>query len=267
MYRLTLTVPLTAVLLLGTAACASTPRDAQASPETNDRAVAEQPRNVDPLEPLNRFNYRVHRIGDRFILRPVARAYQSVTPQPVRTGVTNFMRNLGMPVVIVNSMLQGKFSQAVDNTGRFLVNTTIGLGGLIDVASRAGLERPNEDFGQTLGTWGVSAGPYVFIPFLGPTTLRDGVGTAVDAFAQPLFYYDNSSVRDKLVILAAVSARAGLLSIDGNVDSAADPYLFIRDAYLQRREFLIYDGNPPQDGVYDLYDLDELEDLEELDDL
>lgn len=104
----------------------------------------------------------------------------------------------------------------------------------------------------------------MFIPFLGPTTFRDGVGTVVDALTHPLFYYNNSSVRDKLAILAAVDARAGLLSLDSNIDSAADPYLFIRDAYLQRREFLIHDGDPPQNDFYDLYDLDELDDLDDL---
>ncbi|MCC5868642.1 MAG: VacJ family lipoprotein [Gammaproteobacteria bacterium] len=264
MYRLSAAVSLTLLLLLATSACASTPRDAQAGPAIDDTEVAARPRNVDPLEPINRFNYRVHRVGDRFVLRPVARAYQNVTPRPVRRGVSNFMRNLGMPIVIVNNVLQGKFSQAVDDTGRFLVNSTIGILGLVDVASKAGMDRPNEDFGQTLGVWGVSPGPYLFIPFLGPTTFRDGVGLAVDALTHPLFYYNNSSVRDKLAILAAVDARAGLLSLDGNIESAADPYLFIRDAYLQRREFLIHDGDPPQNDFYDLYDLDELDDLDDL---
>ncbi len=262
MYRLSASVFLILSVLVGTSACASTPRDAQTSAAIDGREVPARPRNIDPLEPINRFNYRVHRIGDRFVLRPAARVYQNVTPRPVRTGVGNFLRNLGMPIVIVNSMLQGKFSQAVDDTGRFLVNSTIGLAGLVDVASYAGLERANEDFGQTLGVWGVASGPYVFIPFIGPTTFRDGVGTAVDALTHPLFYYNNSSVRDKLAILAAVDARAGFLSLDGNIDSAADPYLFIRDAYLQRREFLIHDGNPPQNDFYDLYDLDDLDDLD-----
>jgi len=253
-------------LLVTATACAATPVNDDTP--GNEAAVAsdsetQRQRNVDPLEPLNRFNFAVHRVGDRFVLRPVARVYQTVTPRPVRTGLSNFFRNLGMPIVIINDLLQGKFSQAVDDTGRFLVNSTIGLLGVIDVASQAGLARPNEDFGQTLGVWGVEAGPYVFIPFLGPTTFRDGVGTVADAFLYPLFYYDNSSARDKLAILLAIDARAGLLSLDDTVDAAADPYVFIRDAYLQRRHFLIHDGDPPDDDFYDMYDFDDLDDLDD----
>ncbi len=266
--RLLLTV---LVMLPGLAACAST---GQAAATAESRAVDAEPaaevrreRNVDPFEPINRFNFAIHRIGDRFVLRPVARAYQTVTPAPVRRGIGNFFSNLAMPIVIVNDVLQGKFDAAVDDTGRFLVNSTIGLLGFIDVASQAGLDRPNEDFGQTLGSYGVTPGPYVFIPFIGPTTFRDGIGTVVDAVMHPLFWYGNSSRRDKLAIVFAMNERAALLSVDGNIDSAADPYLFIREAYLQRREFLIHDGEPPVDDFYDLYEFDDLDDLDELDDL
>jgi phospholipid-binding lipoprotein MlaA len=253
-------------LLVAATACAATPVNDDIP--GNEAAVvsdADTPRqrNVDPLEPLNRVSFAVHRVGDRFVLRPVARVYQTVTPRPVRTGVSNFFRNLGMPIVIINDLLQGKFSQAVDDTGRFLVNSTIGLLGVIDVASQAGLARPNEDFGQTLGVWGVEAGPYVFIPFLGPTTFRDGVGTVADAFLYPLLYYNNTSARDKLAILVAIDARAGLLSLDDTVEAAADPYVFIRDAFLQRRHFLIHDGDPPDDDFYDMYDFDDLDDLDD----
>jgi len=144
--------------------CATTPRDDG------------EPRNADPLEPINRVSYRIHEVGDRYVLRPVARGYRAITPQPVRTGIGNVFRNLGMPVVIINGLLQGKFAQAADDTGHFLVNTTLGIGGLFDVATRAGIERSDEDFGQTLAVWGVPSGPYVFIPFMGPTTFRDGAG-------------------------------------------------------------------------------------------
>jgi phospholipid-binding lipoprotein MlaA len=257
------------LLLVTASGCASATR-AQGSAEAPQPAASEsreRERNVDPFESINRFNFAVHRVGDRLVLRPIARTYRAVTPQPIRNGIGNFFRNLGMPIVIVNNVLQGKFSAAVDDTGRFLVNSTLGLAGVIDVASRAGLERHNEDFGQTLGSWGVTPGPYVFIPFIGPTTFRDGIGTAVDGLMFLLVYYPDSSVRDKAAVLLAVNERAGLLSVDGNIDSAVDPYLFVRDAYLQRRRFLVYDGNPPDDGLYDLDDLEDLEDLDELEEL
>lgn len=272
MRRLAILIALLA-LLPGLAACASL-GPASAAAETladTDHEAADDParreRAVDPFEPINRFNFGVHRIGDRFVLRPVALVYQTITPAPMRRGVGNFFSNLAMPVVIVNDLLQGKFQAAVDDTGRFIVNSTLGLLGFIDVASHAGMERPNEDFGQTLGSYGVTPGPYLFIPFIGPTTFRDGVGTVVDAVMHPLFWYGNSSRRDKMGILYAVDTRAGLLSLDGNIDNAADPYLFIREAYLQRREFLIHDGEPPDDDFYDLFDLDDLDALDDLDDL
>ncbi len=238
-----------AVMIAGTG-CATTPRDDG------------QPRNADPLEPINRVSYRIHEVGDRYVLRPVARGYRAITPRPVRTGIGNFFRNLGMPVVVVNGLLQGKFAQAADDTGHFLVNTTLGIGGLFDVATRAGIERSDEDFGQTLAVWGVPSGPYVFIPFMGPTTFRDGAGRFADTYAHPLRYYGNSSVRYKSIALFAIQTRKELLAFDRQLKQAADPYVLIREAYLQRREYLIHDGQPPDDDMYDMYDIDDLDDLD-----
>lgn len=219
----------------------------------------------DPLEAINRFNYGIHRIGDRLLLRPVAKIYTTLAPQPLEDGVTNFFRNLSTPGIIVNDLLQGKFRQAVDDTGRLVINSTLGLGGLIDVASRAGLKRPNEDLGQTFAVWGVPSGPYLFIPFLGPTGVRDGIGFVGELFLNPLFYLEDKELRLALTGVTLLDARAQALSIDKNIDAAVDPYVFIRNAYTQRREHLIKDGSTDEadlDRYYYLDDVDSLEAIE-----
>ncbi|HKL63208.1 MAG TPA: VacJ family lipoprotein [Woeseiaceae bacterium] len=211
----------------------------------------------DPLEPVNRVTYQFNDTFDRFLLKPVAKGYKKVTPSLVRQGVGNFFGNLGYPFVIFNNLLQGKPGAAVSDTGRLLVNTTVGLGGLIDVASDIGLEEHKEDLGQTLAVWGVPAGPYVVIPFLGPATLRDAVSRPADIGFNGLYYIDDRSLRDKLFVLEIIDMRARLLAADSQIEASNDPYLFVRSSYLQRREYLIYDGDPPMDDFFEEQFLDE----------
>jgi phospholipid-binding lipoprotein MlaA len=242
-----------------TAARAATLTFALALTSCASTGVAETPPDPDPLEPVNRAVYRFNDVADRYLIRPVAQGYEAVVPQPVRSSVTRFFENLGMPVVIVNDLLQGKFDEAGQDTARFVVNSTVGIGGLFDPATEVGLPQPNEDLGQTLAVWGVPAGPYLVIPFWGPTTLRDAVGDLGDAQYGLLASYDDTSVRDKAVVLFAINTRARLLGTDSAIENALDPYLFVRDAYLQRREFLIYDGQPPEEDLED-FGLEDWED-------
>lgn len=214
--------------------------------------------NVDPLEVINRPIYKFNDVTDRYILRPVAKGYQFITPNVVETGVSNFFDNITYPITIVNGFLQAKFKQGFADTGRFVVNTTIGLLGLFDPATSMGLERHEEDFGQTFAKWGIPAGPYIVVPLFGPRTVRSGVGTLADWRVNPLRYYSNTSVRDKLLILWAIESRAALIGPDKLVFEAYDPYLFVRDAYLQNRDFLIKDGvlNETDEGFDDDFDDD-----------
>lgn len=211
----------------------------------------------DPLEPVNRVTYQFNDAVDTVLLKPVARGYKAVTPSLVRQGVGNFFTNLGYPFVIFNNLLQGKPGAAVSDTGRLLINTTVGLGGILDVASDVGLEKHNEDLGQTLAVWGVPAGPYVVLPFLGPATLRDAVSRPADIGFNGLYYVNDRSVRDKLFVLEIIDMRARLLPLESQIEASTDPYLFVRESYLQRREFLIYDGNPPEDDFFEEEFLDE----------
>ena len=165
----------------------------------------------------------------------------------MRRGVNNFFTNLRTPLVIINDLLQGKGRDGLSDTGRLLLNSTIGVGGLFDPATSAGLEIHNEDFGQTLAVWGVPDGPFVTVPLLGPRTLRDALIIPLNFFAHPLFHYDNTSVRDKLWVLEAIQLRSKLLLAENFVKESQDPYLTIREAYLQRRNYLIFDGDPPED--------------------
>ena len=201
----------------------------------------------DPLEPVNRVVYGFNDGFDRAIAQPVAEGYRSVVPSLVRSGVSNFFSNLNDIWVFVNNVLQGKPQEAVDDFGRFAINSTLGLLGLIDIASDFGLEKHNEDFGQTLGRWGVSSGPYLMLPFVGPSTIRDALSYGlIDTKADFIVQTDHVSTRNMLFVTRAIDARANLLDASRIVDEAAlDRYSFIRDAYIQRRQNLIYDGNPP----------------------
>ena len=201
----------------------------------------------DPLEPFNRAMYSFNDKLDRYLMRPVARGYRAVMPRPIRRGITNFFGNLREPAVMVNNALQGKFSRAASDLGRFLTNTTFGVFGLFDVATPMGLERSNEDFGQTLGAWGVGEGPFLVLPFFGPSNFRDGVGLYTDYQMYPPTYLHVSSTRWQLYAVEAVDVRARLLDAGDILEQAAgqDPYVFVREAYRQRRRALIGDGAEP----------------------
>jgi phospholipid-binding lipoprotein MlaA len=200
----------------------------------------------DPLQGLNRKVFAFNQFADRWVLKPVAKGYKAITPHIVRRGVGNFFSNLTYPLVAVNQVLQGKFRLGASDTGRFIVNTTIGIGGLFDPASDAGLPAHEEDFGQTFARWGIGSGPFLMLPFLGPSTVRDGVGSAVNYVAQPVRYViDDEKTRYALAALYFIDTRASLL--DAEQLMGGDKYTFMRDAYLQRRDFLIHDGEPGED--------------------
>ncbi len=200
----------------------------------------------DPLEGLNRVVYSFNDMLDRVVIKPLAQGYNAVVPKPVNRGVTNFFNNIDDVTSAVNNLLQFKIGRALNDVGRVAVNTTLGIGGLLDVASNMDMPRYDEDFGQTLGTWGVASGPYIVLPLIGPTSGRDGVGLVVDWFTDPVNYIEDDTVRWSLRGLDLVDTRADLLNASRVVDQAAlDPYAFVRDAYLQKRQDQVYDGNPP----------------------
>lgn len=189
------------------------------------------------------FNRPIHNFNeglDRVLIKPVAEGYVAITPGPVRTGVVNFFDNLGYPLVIVNQFLQGKPGLGVQDTGRLLVNSTLGVAGLFDVASGMGLRRHEEDFGQTFGVWGAPPGDYFVAPLWGAITVRDGIGDVIDGFLYPPRYLQNVRVRNSMSGLLLVSRRAEFLSAEDLI--RGDRYVFFRDSYLQRREFLVNDG-------------------------
>ena len=192
----------------------------------------------DPFEPLNRVTFAFNDTLDRYIARPVGKGYNAVLPRFVRTGIGNFFDNWTYPVTIVNGYLQGKFGQGTAEIGRFVVNSTAGVAGLFDVASRFGLDEHEEDFGLTFAHWGIDQGPYVVIPVLGPATARSGIGIIGNTMINPVVQYNDSSVRNKMLILWFIESRAALIGPDEVVQEAYDPYLFVRDAYIQNRAFL-----------------------------
>jgi phospholipid-binding lipoprotein MlaA len=199
----------------------------------------------DPFEGFNRASYKFNDGLDRAILKPVAKGYKAVTPDFVESGVSNFFSNLTQPGVIINDLLQGKFKASLNDSGRFLLNTTVGIGGLFDPASAAGLDRNDEDFGQTLGKWGTPSGPYLMVPFFGPSTVRDGFGSGVDAFTNPTRYVERDAIRYGLMGMDLIDARARRLPLEDTLNQAYDKYTFIKNAYLQQREFAVKDGNVP----------------------
>jgi phospholipid-binding lipoprotein MlaA len=205
----------------------------------------------DPLEPFNRAVYTVNDGLDKIVMKPVATVYRAVLPQFVRTGVTNFFNNLYDILTALNNLLQGKLADSASDLGRIVVNSTVGVLGLVDVGTEIGLEKHREDFGQTLGRWGVTSGPYLQIPLLGPSSFRDGMGLLVDVRADPVgrIWRDHIATRNSLWGLYFINLRANLLDSTKILDEAAlDPYEFQRDAYLQRRRNLVHDGNPPPEG-------------------
>lgn len=200
----------------------------------------------DPFEAFNRDSYEFNRSLDKAIIEPIGRGYNAVMPGPVNQGVTNFFDNLRDVQSAINNLLQLKIGRAFSDVGRVAVNSTIGILGLIDVASNMNLPSYKEDFGQTLGVWGFDSGPYLVLPFFGPSSGRDGIGVVVDWYTDPIYFIDDSGTRWGLRGLRLVDLRADLLNVSRVIEQAAlDPYAFVRDAYLQRRESLVYDGNPP----------------------
>jgi phospholipid-binding lipoprotein MlaA len=202
----------------------------------------------DPIEGFNRAMFAFNEGLDSAIVKPVATGYEAVLPSPIRTGVTNFFSNIEDVFIGVNNLLQGKVPEAFSDLGRVVINTTIGLLGVLDMASDAGLEKHDEDFGQTFGRWGVGNGAYVVIPVFGPRTARDTVGLILDSAVDPVGDHKPKGTRNAALVLRLVNKRANLLAADKVVEEAAlDKYSYMRDAYLQRRRNLIHDGNPPRD--------------------
>jgi phospholipid-binding lipoprotein MlaA len=210
---------------------------------------------ADPFEGVNRATFEFNDKVDRAVLEPAAKGYRAITPEFFRTGVSNVFTNFGEVSVGLNNLLQGKPADAASDFGRFLVNSTLGILGLFDVATPMGLEKHNEDFGQTLGRWGVGSGPYLVVPIMGPSTIRDSTARAVDTYAGYARQIDHIPTRNSSYALEVLQIRTNLLGAGQALDEAAlDKYQFLRDAYLQRRLRMVHDGKAPQDK------LDQLED-------
>jgi phospholipid-binding lipoprotein MlaA len=233
--RLPPILPAALLALLALAGCATRPDP------TDPEAVAEFQQNSDPIEPFNRTMYTVHEGIDRVVLRPVAVGYRAVVPQPVRNGVRNLLGNLRSPVILVNDVLQGEPRRAGDTLGRFLINTTLGLGGILDVArDRFGVPGHSEDFGQTLARWGLGDGPYLFIPVLGPSNPRDLTGFGMGIAADPFIWFGQGVAVDALLWsrtgATVVDTREELIEpLDQVNQTSLDPYSTLRSAYRQRR--------------------------------
>lgn len=208
-------------------------------------AVNGDPR--DPIEPVNRAIHSFNEGVDRAILKPAAKGYQAITPEFAQTGLRNFFSNLDDVTVLANDILQLKLEQSARDFLRLTFNTTFGMLGFLDIASEMGLHKNNEDFGQTLGRWGAGTGPYLVLPFFGPSNLRDALGTAVDSRHTDLARnHDDVATRNPVLAVRLIGRRAELLAAKRAMDAAAlDPYEFTRDFYLERRQGLVYDGNPP----------------------
>lgn len=217
------------IIAVGLTGCVTLPPNSKRAPQ-------------DPWESWNRGVYKFNDALDRAVAKPVARTYVKIVPHPIRLGVSNFFANLNTPTVMINDALQGKLKSAANDLGRFVLNTTVGLGGLLDPATSAGLAKNDEDFGQTLGKWGVHPGPFLELPILGPSDLRDGPARLIDAYTNPRQYVKNSWIKYGLYLPDFVDRRAALLPLDDTLKNTYDPYAFVRDAYLQRRAYLVSDG-------------------------
>jgi phospholipid-binding lipoprotein MlaA len=233
-----LRLALPAFITAACTACVTLPPNATRSPQ-------------DPWESWNRGVYRVNDTVDRAVTKPLAQTYVKVVPQPVRTGISNFFSNLDTPTVLINDALQGKFLASGNDLGRFLLNSTLGIGGLFDPATRVGLDRNENDFGQTLGVWGVHPGPFVELPILGPSDVRDAPAKVVDLYTNPRQYIDNSYVYYGLWGINLLNTRAGLLPLDETLKDVYDPYAVIRDAFLQRRAYKISGGKTDEEPLID----------------
>jgi phospholipid-binding lipoprotein MlaA len=200
----------------------------------------------DPLEPMNRAVFTFNDQVDELLVRPAARAYQTVVPEVLRIAIGNVIGNLLEPWSVLNQLLQGKPLEAVSSAARFGLNTTLGLAGVVDIATPIGLERQQEDLGQTLGRWGLPAGPYLVLPLLGPSSLRDATGTIGSYRLDPVWHSADGDLRGAFTLFFVLESRVRLLGAERVIEGAAlDRYSFIRDSYLQRRRNLVFDGNPP----------------------
>jgi len=220
-----------------------------------------QSRNTDPEnDPWEGYNRKVYAFNEGVdkVVRPIAVGYDKIMPDPFQRGVGNFFRNLDAPVTYVNQVLQGKFKQSVSTIGRFLINSTIGLLGFFDVATRMDIPFYNEDLGQTLATWGYDNSRYLMLPFFGPSTFRDGTGRVVDNLYHPVGSVFKGNKRWGLLIVRGIDTRARYLDQDAELNEAYDPYVLMRDVWMQNRTYQIYDGDPPMLD-YDLYLEDDLE--------
>jgi phospholipid-binding lipoprotein MlaA len=221
------------LLAAASGGCVTLPPNAPRSPQ-------------DPYESWNRGVYKFNTTVDNAVTKPIAKGYVRVVPQPIRTGVSNFFGNLHMTTVLINDTLEGKALAAATDLGRFLLNTTVGVGGLLDPATQAGLAHNEADFGLTLARWGVHAGPFIELPVLGPSDLRDAPSRVVDAYTSPIQYVHKAWIKYPLVALDLLDTRASLLSLEPTLATAYDPYQFVRDAYLARRAFMSGQTPPKQ---------------------
>ncbi|MGR6035087.1 MAG: MlaA family lipoprotein [Candidatus Nitrosoglobus sp.] len=204
----------------------------------------------DPFESFNRTIYKFNDTADHYVMKPIAKGYAKVVPTPVDKGITNFFSNIEDLIISANDILQGKFQQGLTDFARFLANTTVGVGGLFDVATYGGMVKHNEDFGQTLGVWGFNTGPYLVLPLLGPSNVRDGIGLGVNALTWPITYLGSIWIQTGLSGIRTIDVRADLLeATDILKEAALDPYVYVREAFLQRRKFLVYDGKVPKEKM------------------
>jgi phospholipid-binding lipoprotein MlaA len=239
-FRHALIVTVLCAALGGLSACAT----ADVSDESTEKVA------YDPLEKMNRKMFSFNKALDKAALKPLATGYRKVVPSPVRRGITNFFSNLTTPRSALNNFLQGKPKKGFNELGRFLFNSTLGIGGLFDVAGAGGMERYDEGFGQTLAVWGVADGPYLVLPIFGPNMASDVLALPVDYYSDIWTYYDDSSVKSKVWALRIIDVRYRLLAADSILDESQDPYVTMRESYRQNRLFRIYDGDPPADEEF-----------------
>jgi phospholipid-binding lipoprotein MlaA len=214
-------------------------------------ACASTGNSVDPYESFNRKVYSFNRSLDKAVIKPVAEGYKAVTPDPLEKGFDNFFSNIGDIGNLINNVLQFKLIDATSDLGRFVINSTLGLAGFFDPATAMGLEKHDEDFGQTLAVWGVDSGPYLMLPFMGPSTLRDMSAMPADNYFDPLSGIEHDPSQFQLKGMRLLIKRADLLQLEGQIESALDEYSFIRDAYLQNRRFKVYDGDLPLEDSFE----------------
>lgn len=212
---------------------------------------------VDPYEKFNRSMFEVNRIGDKIFYKPIGKAYKAIIPSFARKGVNNFFDNLNTPRSALNNFLQGKPGRGFSELARFVFNSTLGIGGLFDIAAGGDMQRYDEDFSQTLAVWGFPEGPYLVIPIWGPRTVLSTASIPVDFATDLQRHIGDTGVRDKLYILRLIDTRSRLLTTEELLNKSQDPYLSFREAYLQNRQFNIYDGDPPVDDDFYYFEEDE----------